>query len=75
MAQPPRRRPASRGERLRAHPAARAARRAWPLLLELKRRWDRLTPDQQERYRRMASDYARRGQEALGRRRGGGRKR
>jgi hypothetical protein len=48
----------------------RGARRAWPLLLEAKRRWDRLTPAQQERYRRMARDYARRGQDALGRRRG-----
>jgi hypothetical protein len=51
-----------------AHPAVRGARRAWPLLLEAKRRWDRLTPEQQERYRRMAGDYARRGQGALGRR-------
>ena len=70
MAQPPRRRPSSRAERLRAHPAVRAARRTWPLLLEAKRRWDRLTPAQQERYRRMAREYSRRGQEALGRRRG-----
>jgi hypothetical protein len=69
MAQPPRRRPTSRAERLRAHTAVRGARRAWPLLLEAKRRWDRLTPQQQERYRRMASDYARRGRDALARRR------
>jgi hypothetical protein len=62
--------PRRRREQLAAHPAVRGARRAWPLLLEVKRRWDRLTPEQQERYRRMASDYARRGQDALGRRRG-----
>ncbi len=74
MAQPPRRRPSSRGERLRAHPVVRGARRAWPLLLEVKRRWDRLTPEQQERYRRMASDYARRGQDALNQRRGRGKR-
>jgi hypothetical protein len=62
--------PRRRREQLVAHPAVRRARRAWPLLLEAKRRWDRLTPEQQERYRRMARDYARRGQDALGRRRG-----
>jgi hypothetical protein len=62
--------PRRRREQLAAHPAVRGARRAWPLLLEAKRRWDRLTPAQQERYRRMARDYARRGQDALGRRRG-----
>jgi TRAP-type C4-dicarboxylate transport system substrate-binding protein len=46
----------------------RTARRAWPLLLAAKQRWDALTPAQQERYRRMASEYARRGRESLGRR-------
>jgi TRAP-type C4-dicarboxylate transport system substrate-binding protein len=51
-----------------AHPAVRSARRAWPLLLAAKQRWDALTPAQQERYRRMASEYARRGRESLGRR-------
>jgi hypothetical protein len=66
--------PPDRRARLRAHPAVRAARRAWPLLLEAKRRWDRLTPAQQERYRRMAREYGRRGQDALTRRRGGGRR-
>jgi hypothetical protein len=60
---------ASRTERLRAHPAARAAQRAWPVLLEAKRRWDRLTPEQQAQYRRRAADYARRGRETLARRR------
>ena len=75
MAQPSRRRPSnSRAERLRAHPLVRGAQRAWPLVLEMKRRWDRLTPEQQERYRRMARDYGRRGQDALARRRGGGRR-
>jgi hypothetical protein len=53
----------------------RGARRAWPLVLEMKRRWDRLTPEQQERYRRMARDYGWRGQDALSRRRGGARRR
>ena len=60
---------AGRGQRMAGHPAVRTARRAWPLLVEAYRRWDRLTPDQQERYRRMAADYARRGRETLDRRR------
>jgi hypothetical protein len=72
MAAPRRSRPPSRAERLRAHPAVRVAQRTWPLVLEAKRRWDRLTPDQQERYVRMAREYGRRGREALGRRGGGG---
>jgi hypothetical protein len=38
------------------------------VLVEAYRRWDRLTPEQQDRYRRMAADYTRRGQEALSRR-------
>jgi hypothetical protein len=74
MAQPRRQRPSSRAERLRGHPAARAARRTWPLVLEAKRRWDRLTPDQRERYVRMAREYGRRGRDALTRGRGGGRR-
>jgi hypothetical protein len=39
------------------------------VLLEAKRRWDRLTPEQRERYRRQATEYARRGQSVLTRRR------
>jgi TRAP-type C4-dicarboxylate transport system substrate-binding protein len=63
--------PPSRRARVAAHPAVQAARKAWPLVLAAKQRWDALTPEQQERYRKMASDYARRGQETLGRRRRG----
>jgi hypothetical protein len=74
MAPPRRSRPASRAERLRAHPAMRVAQRAWPLVLEAKRRWDRLTPDQQQRYLRMARDYGRRGRDALSGGRGGKRR-
>ena len=59
----------SRRERVAAHPAVRAGRRAWPLLLAAKQRWDALTPAQQERYRRMASDYASRGRDVVARRR------
>jgi hypothetical protein len=50
------------------HPAVRAAKRAWPVLLDAYRRWDRLPPEQQERYRRMAGEYARRGRELARRR-------
>ena len=68
-------RPPDRRARLRANPVVRGARRAWPLVLEMKRRWDRLTPEQQERYKQTAGKYARRGQDALARRRGRGGKR
>jgi hypothetical protein len=49
--------------------AARAARRAWPVALELYRRWDRLSPQEKERYRQMLRQYAERGRGALGQRR------
>jgi hypothetical protein len=64
MAKPP----PSRRERVVAHPAVRGARKAWPLVLAAKQRWDALPAHEQERYRRMASDYARRGREAIKRR-------
>ena len=44
-------------------------RRLWPVALEAWRRWDNLTPQQKERYRRMASDAARRGRDTLDARR------
>jgi hypothetical protein len=50
------------------HPAVQAARRAWPVVLDAYRRWDRLPPEQKERYRRTASEYAERGRRALTRR-------
>jgi hypothetical protein len=53
---------------------SRGARHAWPVALEAWRRWDNLPAHQKERYRRMASDYARRGREAAAKRRGGGRR-
>ena len=64
--------PRSRRERVAAHPAVRAGRRAWPVLLAAKQRWDALPPETQERYRRMAREYGRRAQESLDRRRRGG---
>jgi hypothetical protein len=50
--------------------ARHTARRLWPVALEAWRRWDNLSPQQKERYRRMAGDYARRGRETLSNRRG-----
>lgn len=58
----------TRAERLRTHPAVRGARKAWPVLLAAKQRWDSLTPAQQERYKRMAREYAERAR-AAGKRR------
>ena len=46
------------------------ARRLWPVALEAWRRWDQLSPQQKERYRRMAAEYARRGRDTLANRRG-----
>ena len=44
------------------------AKRAWPVALEVWRRWDRLPPHEKERYRRMASEYAQRVQAARAKR-------
>ena len=45
---------------LAARRAVRYARRAWPVLLAAYRRWDQLTPEEKERYRRMAQQTAER---------------
>jgi hypothetical protein len=58
---------AARGPRVRR--AGRAARRAWPYVLVAWERWQALSPEEKERYRRRARDYAQRGRRALGRRR------
>ena len=44
-------------------------RRLWPIALAAWRRWDNLTPQEKERYRRMAADYAQRGRKAIDARR------
>ena len=62
---------------------ARLARRLYPVALAAYRRWQSLTPEEKERYRRLARDYADRGRgvaqrgrdtarRARERRRGGG---
>ena len=45
------------------------ARRVWPLALEAWRRWDRLPEHEKERYRRKASEYAKKARSTRGRRR------
>ena len=44
--------------------AARYARRAWPFVLAAYRRWERLSPEEKERYRRQARQTVERGRKA-----------
>ena len=55
----------------------RYARRVTPLAMEAYRRWQSLSPEEKERYKRQARGYADRGRKALEQRRrgGGGRRR
>jgi hypothetical protein len=41
------------------------ARRLWPYMLMAWERWQALPPEQKERYRRQAREYAARGRKAL----------
>jgi hypothetical protein len=61
---------AGRGEQYRQ--AARLAKRGVPVAIELYRRWQSLTPEQRERYLRMAREYANRANEAVQRGRASG---
>jgi TRAP-type C4-dicarboxylate transport system substrate-binding protein len=45
--------------------ASRGARRAWPLVLMAWERWQKLEPEQKERYMRQAREYAQRGRKAV----------
>jgi hypothetical protein len=53
----------------RGRSAARFARRLYPVALAAWERWQRMSPEEKERYRNMARDYARRGRAAADRRR------
>jgi hypothetical protein len=53
----------------RASRAAQGARRLWPYVLMAWERWQRLSPEQKERYKRQARDYADRGRKVLSERR------
>lgn len=49
----------------RARTAVGGARRLWPYLLMAWERWQSLSPDEKERYRKQARGYADRGRKAL----------
>jgi hypothetical protein len=49
--------------------ATRAVRRLWPVVLMAWERWQSLTPEEKERYKRRARDYGQRGKRAVDRRR------
>jgi hypothetical protein len=55
--------------------AARAARRAYPLALAAYRHWQGMTPEEKERYKRQAREYAQRGRRAVEQARDRGRRR
>jgi hypothetical protein len=48
---------------------SRTARRAWPVMLMAWERWQTLSPEQKDRYKRRARDYAQRGKRAVEKRR------
>jgi hypothetical protein len=50
------------------------ARRLWPYVLMAWERWQAMPPEQKERYKRQARDYAERGRKALDERRRRGRR-
>ena len=58
----------------RAARAAQGARRLWPYVLMAWERWQAMPPEQKERYKRQARDYAQRGRKALDERRRRGRR-
>jgi len=53
------------GRGARARSAARGARRIWPYVLMAWERWQSLSPDEKERYRKQARGYMDRGRRAL----------
>jgi hypothetical protein len=54
----------------RGQSMARAARRAWPVLLMAWERWQALSPEEKERYKKRARDAADRGRRAVEAQRG-----
>ena len=49
--------------------ATHGIRRLWPFVLMAWERWQSLTPDEKERYKRHARDYAGRGRRVIEQRR------
>jgi glycogen debranching enzyme len=58
------------GQAGRARKALSGVRRLWPYMLMAWERWQALSPEDKERYKRQARDYAERGRKAVERRRG-----
>ena len=56
---------AQRGRFGRTRSAVRGARRMWPYVLMAWERWQSLSPEERERYRKQAREYAERGRKAL----------
>ncbi len=48
-----------------ARGAFRGARRLWPYMLMARERWQSLSPEEKERYKKQARGYAARGKQAL----------
>ncbi len=53
------------GDRSRLARASHAGRRAWPLILMAWERWQALSDEEKERYRRQAREYAERGRKVI----------
>jgi hypothetical protein len=49
--------------------AKQLAKRGIPIAMDLWRRWQQLTPEERERYLKMAKDYAKRAQETYSKQR------
>ena len=49
----------------RTRSTVRGARRVWPYVLMAWERWQSLSPEEKERYRKQAREYAERGRKAL----------
>jgi hypothetical protein len=49
----------------RARGAVRGARRAWPYVLMAWERWQSLSPEEKERYKKQARGFAERGKKTL----------
>ena len=59
------RRIAASGRATRARGAVRGARRAWPYVLMAWERWQSLSQEDRERYKKQARGYVDRGRQAL----------
>ena len=53
------------GRAARARGAARGARRVWPYVLMAWERWQSLSPEEKERYKKQARTYVDRGRQTL----------